>query len=181
MRYRSLLVVPLAVATLAGLASLTSASATGTAGDEETSIAQANPPPPAAKPGEQMRPGRVFSPKSFCMERVARKAGMRAYMKVKLDLKPEQTTAWTAYEKAADEVGAKDKARCAALPEKMDKPPVFTERMAQREQRMKDRIASFEAVKAPLLALYATLTPEQKVVFDRPMMGRPGFHRGHRG
>ena len=41
---------------------------------------------------------------------------------------------------------------------------------------MKTRLESLEAVKPSLMALYAALTPEQKAILDRPMMG--GHHRG---
>ena len=35
---------------------------------------------------------------------------------------------------------------------------------------MKARVASIEAVKPTLTALYAVLTPEQKAILDRPRM-----------
>ena len=196
MRVRSLIVLPVAVATLAGLAWLpTAASAFDNGFDsDDILLAQTAPPgpPPAATPGnatpgnDRMRgpgpgagPGaRNFSPKAMCQESVARRIGMRAYLKAKLDLKPEQMAAWGTYEKAADEVSAKSKARCVALPEKVETPPSFTERMNRREEMMKTRLESLQATKPALQALYATLTPEQKVVFDRPMMG--GHHGGPR-
>jgi LTXXQ motif family protein len=58
--------------------------------------------------------------------------------------------------------------------------PGFADRMNRREEMMKSRLENFEAVKPTLLALYDKLSPEQKAVFDRPMMGRhhggPGRH-----
>jgi hypothetical protein len=107
--------------------------------------------------------------------------GQRAYLKARLDLKPEQMTAWSAYEKAADDASAKDKAACAALPTEMKDRPKFADRMNMREQRMKARYESFEAVKPSLMALYAALTPEQQEIFDRPpaMQGPHGPHRWH--
>jgi hypothetical protein len=46
---------------------------------------------------------------------------------------------------------------------------------------MKARVERIEAVKPSLVAFYDALSPEQKVVLDRPrgMMGREG-HRGPR-
>jgi hypothetical protein len=123
----------------------------------------------------------TFSPKGFCEERIARRIGARAYLKAKLDLKAEQMTAWDAFQKAADDASVKEKARCASLPTDMPKsPPSFGERMNRREEMMKSRLESIEAVKPTLLALYDKLTPDQKAVLDRPMMGRhggPGRHR----
>ena len=114
----------------------------------------------------------------MCFERNARKVGARAYLKSRLDLKPEQMTAWNAFEKAADDATAKDKARCATLPVDVKTIPNFNERMNMREAMMKSRLESLEAVKPSLTALYAALTPEQQALFDRPMMGGP--HRRSR-
>ena len=62
----------------------------------------------------------------------------------------------------------------------MKERPSFAERMNQRETWMKSRLESLEAVKPTLLALYDKLTPDQKTVFDKPMMGHrhggPGHH-----
>ncbi|HEY2870847.1 MAG TPA: Spy/CpxP family protein refolding chaperone [Reyranella sp.] len=189
MRVRPLfLAVPTALVAAAGLAWLTSAAASNGGIDGVPQIAQATPPaatPPAAG-GPERGPGpdRImpkFSPKSFCEERIARRVGARAYLKEKLDLKADQMSAWDAFQKAADAVSAKEKTRCASLPTEMQKTmPSFADRMNRREDRMKSRLESIEAVKPTLLALYDKLTPDQKAVLDRPMMGRrhggPGKH-----
>ena len=114
------------------------------------------------------------------LNQVARRIGNRAYLKARLDLTPEQMPLWTAFEKAADEASAKDKARCASLPAETKTPPNFIERYIQRDERMKARVESLEAVKPSLQALYASLTPEQKAILDRPMMGGMHMHH-HRG
>lgn len=122
----------------------------------------------------------AFSPKDMCTEQVARRIGNRAYLKARLDLKPEQLTLWNNFEKAADEASAKDKVRCATLPAEIKTPPSYMERMTMREEMMKARLAALEAVKPSLQALYAALTPEQKAIFDKPMrMGMGGMHRHH--
>jgi hypothetical protein len=125
---------------------------------------------------------REFSPKSFCEERVARRIGTRAYLKARLDLKPEQMSAWDAFQKAADEASAKEKAKCASLPTEMKDPPKLIDRLNRREEMMKARLESLQAVKPTLLALYDKLSPEQKAVLDRPMMGghRHWGHGRHR-
>ncbi|MBN9088317.1 MAG: Spy/CpxP family protein refolding chaperone [Reyranella sp.] len=186
MRARPLvLAFPAALAAVAGLACLTSALASNGGFEGLPQFAQATPPaasPPAAGGGPAAGPIRpAFSPKQFCEERVARRIGARAYLKAKLDLKPDQVSAWDAYQTAADAQSTKDKTRCAALPAEMKEPPTFVDRMNRRQEWMKSRLESLEAVKPTLLALYDKLTPEQKAVFDRPMMGRhhdgPGRHR----
>jgi hypothetical protein len=187
MRMRAVFLAgPAALVAVAGLSFAISANAmTGDAGqisDADTLIAQAAPtppPPPNARPGERHE-RRAFSPRAMCDEQVARRAGFRAYIKVRLNLKPEQMTAWSAFEKAADDVTAKEIARCAALPAEVKTPPTFIDRMSMREEAMKTRLAAMEAVKPSMLALYNTLTPEQKVVLDRPFMGGD-FGRGREG
>ena len=181
------LAVSTAILAAGSFAWLTSASAFDRGFDGAPQVAQAPPPaasPPAAPGGMApggMAPGGMdrqmhgpragMNPRDTCMERMAHRVGARAYLKARLDLKPEQVTAWNTFEKAADEVSAKDKARCATLPTEMKEPPKFTERMEMRESMMKSRYESLEAVKPSMKALYAALTPEQQALFDRPMDG----------
>ena len=85
-------------------------------------------------------------------------------------------TAWNAFEKASDEANTKSNARCAALPAEMKERPNYVDRLSMEEDAMKARVASIEAVKPTLTALYAVLTPEQKAILDRPrgmMAGGP--------
>jgi len=198
MRVRPLfLAVPTAVVAAAGFAWLTSAAASNGGFDGAPQIAQAAPPvaaPPAtgggaapaggsAPAGGPERMMRDFSPKAFCEDRIARRIGNRAYLKARLDLKPDQMPAWDAFQKAADEASAREKARCASLPTEMKAPPSFPDRLTRQEEMMKSRLESIQAVKPTLLALYDKLSPEQKAAFDRPMMGphHGGPGRPHRG
>ena len=175
------LAMPAALVAAAGLAWLTSATAFDGGFDGAPRLAQAAPPaaqPPAAGGDADKRAERMrnFSPKAMCEEHIARRVGNRAYLKERLDLKPEQISAWDAFQKAADEASAKEKARCASLPTEIKTPPSFADRFNRREEMMKTRLESLEAVKPTLMALYDKLTPEQKAILDRPMMG--GHHRG---
>jgi hypothetical protein len=143
--------------------------------DDLLELAQATPATPPA-PGADRRA--AFNPKAFCLDRVARRAGNRTYLKVKLDLKPEQMTAWDNFAKASDDADVKDTARCNALPTDMKERPNYVQQLTLEETYMKARVERIEAVKPSLVALYDTLTPEQKAVLDRPrpmMMG--GMHR----
>ena len=98
----------------------------------------------------------------------ARRAGNRTYLKIRLELKPEQMTAWSAFEKAADDASVKEVARCNALPSEQKDRPNYVDRLTLEEDAMKARVERIEAVKPTLLAFYNTLTPEQKVVLDGP-------------
>lgn len=138
-------------------------------------LAQATPPATAAA-------GRTFSPKNMCLDQIARRIGNRAYLKARLELKPEQMTAWNAFEKASDEASVKATARCATLPAELKERPSYVDRLSMEEDAMKARVATIEAVKPTLVALYGVLSPEQKAVLDRPRgmmagaMGRMGGH-----
>ena len=182
--------VAASLAALAGIAWLTTAAAfDGGPSHALPQLAQATPPavmPPAAGGGADPRPARAersFSPRTACKDQVARRIGNRAYIKARLELAPEQMTAWSAFEKAADEVSAKENAKCAALPAELKTRPDFTERLNMREDMMKTRLESIQAVKPSMLALYVALTPEQKALFDRTTagFGRPGGHHGGPG
>lgn len=188
MPFRSL-VLPTALVLAAGFAFATPASAFDLfEGDEAVELAQATPPapPPAGPRGERAHGGergeradRSFSPRSMCLDMTARRIGDRAYLKARLELKPDQMTAWNAFEKVADEASAKSMARCQTLPTEMKERPTYLERLTLEEDVMKARIATIEAVKPSLTALVAVLTPEQKALLDRP---RAGFaHHGHMG
>src|SRR5262245_25855796 len=176
-----LLAAPLALA--AGLAFATPASALDAGLDDPFELAQATPPAPPQPPGPGAGPERrgdrqAFNPKSFCLDQVARRASNRAYIKVRMELKPEQMTAWNAFAKAADDAAAKDLGRCNALSTEMKERPNYVERLNLEETVMKARIERIEAVKPTLLAFYDTLTPEQKAVLDQPRsMSRMMGHR----
>ena len=178
MSFRSLLVGASAAAVLAaGLALTGPALALDTAGPLELAQAAA---PGAPGADRMMRGERNVSPRAMCQDMVARRIGDRAYIKARLDLKPEQMAAWNAFEKAADEASAKSMARCATLPTEMKERPDYLHRLTMEEEAMKARIATIEAVKPSLTALYNTLTADQKAVFDRPrgmMAGMRGHHR----
>lgn len=187
MSIRSLL-LPSALVLAAGFAFTTPASAFDLfAEDDGIELAQATPPAPPPPPGprgERVRGGeradrveRSFSPKAACIDMVARRIGDRAYIKAKLELKPEQMTAWNAFEKAADEASAKSMARCQTLPAEMKERPGYVERLTMEEDMMKARIATIEAVKPSLTALVGVLTADQKAILDRPRMARG--HWGH--
>lgn len=178
-----LLAVPLALATAASLSLASPAQALDGSPDDPLELAQATPPapPPPATPGagpESRADRPAFNPQGFCLDRVAHRAANRAFLKVRLELKPEQMTAWNAFAKAADDADAKDIARCNGLPTEMKERPTFMQRFDVQEQIMKAQLDRIEAVKPTLQAFYDTLSPDQKAVLDKPRwMGRRMHHR----
>ena len=176
-----LLVAPAALA--AGLFLTAPAFSLDSGPDDLLELAQATPPAPPPGPGADRRErAAAFNPKAVCLDQIARRAGNRTYLKVRLDLKAEQTAAWTAFAKASDDADVKDTARCNALPTEMKERPNYVDRLTLEENMMKARVERIEAVKPTLLAFYNTLSPEQKAVLDkpRPMGGMAGHHHGPR-
>lgn len=99
-----------------------------------------------------------------------------------LKLSPAQEPAWASFvaaHKPADHMQRPDRAQWASLPapQRMEK---MIELQKQRTARMEQRLAA-------LNAFYATLSPEQKKVFDQQalrghgMRGHHGMHGGQRG
>lgn len=185
MSFRSpLLALSTALVTAAGLAwaSLPASAADG-GSDDLLELAQTTPPtnPPPGTGGPDQREQRAMNPRAFCLDQIARRAGNRAYIRLRLDLKADQMASWNAFAKASDDADVKDVARCNALPTELKEKPNYVERLTMEENFMKARIERIDAVKPSLQALYNTLSPEQKAVLDspRPMGGRGGMH--HRG
>lgn len=176
-----LLAAPAALAALtAGLMLSAPASALDSGVDDLLELAQATPPSPPGAGTDRRERMAAFNPKAFCLDRVARQAGNRTYLKVRLELKPEQMTAWNAFEKAADDASVKELARCNALPSERKDRPNYVDRLTLEEDAMKARVARIEAVKPTLLAFYNTLSPEQKAVLDGPTaMGGMMMRRHH--
>jgi hypothetical protein len=172
-----LLAVPVVLA--AGL-SLAGPAAAVNGPADQTELAQSPPTPPPAAGPDRRGPGAdrpAFNPKAMCLDMVGRRAGNRTALKVRLELKPEQMSAWDAFAKVADDADSKEIARCNTLPTEMKERPNFLDRLTMEETVMKARADRLAAVKAPLTALYNVLTPDQKVVMDRPrpmMMGMRG-------
>ena len=182
MSFRRPLLLAAPVALMAGLVlAMPASAAVGSILDDDLlELAQATPPAPPAAGADRRDRMANFNPKAFCLDRVARRAGNRTYLKIKLDLKPEQMTAWDAFAKASDTADVKDTARCNALPSEMKERPSYVDRLGMEEAYMKARVERIEAVKPSLTALYNTLSPEQKAVLDRPrpMGGMMGRHHG---
>jgi hypothetical protein len=179
-----LVLAPAAVACAAGLA-LAGPAAAAPAG-QPTELAQAAPatPPPGPPSTTLERRVRAMNPKAMCLDQLARRIGHRTYLKVKLDLKPDQVGAWDAFAKAAEAADARETARCNALPTEMKERPSIVDRMTMQEGFMKARLERIEAVKPSMTALYNALSPEQKTVLDGPMAGMgmgPGMMGGGMG
>jgi hypothetical protein len=106
------------------------------------------------------------SPQAWCIERLARRAGLRAYVETKLNLTPPQMPLWRKVQDAADSETQQERQLCGAI--KAGAPSTLLDRLDRREQFLSVRLAGLKAVKPALQALYNALTPEQKQILDHP-------------
>ncbi len=131
---------------------------------------------------------------TMCVDRNARAVGHLAELEAKLKPTSAQTAAWTAYKNTlTDQAAAAEKAcldRVAARKSanKEDraerKRPTIVERQAMMEKGLEAKLANLKATQPSLVALYATLSDDQKQVMDRSgkrhgkFAGRHDKHHG---
>ena len=155
--------------------------------DAETRQAQAGPvgehwsDPREAGPGSWMHEGRPGmhgwrgamghammhrDPKEWCEDRLARRAAIRAYAEVKLNLTAEQRPLWDKVQSAAQNEEQKERQLCATLKPAGD--ATLLDRLDHRQQLLSTRLEGLQAAKPSVQALYQALTPDQRTIFDHP-------------
>lgn len=135
-----------------------------------TSLASADP----AKPDRAQRVA------AMCTDMAARSAAKLTYLETKLAPTAAQKSAWDNYKTAITNDAKANETKCLERVKdfkKDGKRPTILERHAMQEKMLEARLASLKAQEAPLTALYAKLSDEQKLVMDRS--GR--FGMGHGG
>ena len=111
--------------------------------------------------------------------------GHFAALKVELKITPDQDTAWQTFTAKARQQAETMPARRAQMSAQMSATnQTAPERLAQRTEFAKQRIAGMETMTAAVKDLYAVLTPEQKALADQHLahgpMGGFGGGRGFR-
>lgn len=127
---------------------------------------------------------------TMCTDRNARTVGHLAELEAKLKPTSAQTAAWTAYkdvlsdQAAAAEKTCLDRVATRKAVSKEDraerKRPTIIERQAMMEKGLEAKLANLKATQPTLIALYSTLSDEQKQVMDRSGM-RHGKFAGRHG
>jgi hypothetical protein len=116
----------------------------------------------------------------FCTERYARKAAHFAYLEAKLNLTEQQKPAWAKWRQAKMDAAEKRRATCLQRDWNKDEQETVLDREARVEKWLTARLQELQASRPALQALYDSLSPEQKVVFDQASRWR-GHHRGGEG
>jgi hypothetical protein len=105
-------------------------------------------------------------PQQRCTDRLARRAAMRAYAEVKLNLTAEQRPLWDKVQNAAQVEEQKEQQLCAAL--KPGAEPTLLDRMDRMQQFLSVRLDALQSAKSAVQSLYQVLTAEQRAVLDHP-------------
>lgn len=114
--------------------------------------------------------------KKMCVEHFARSAGKLAYLEAKLQLSTEQQPLWNKWAETTSAGSVTMRDDClAGLPAK-DSKPTALDRDAKIEKLLSDKLDTLKTARPALEALYQSLTPEQRVAFDRGT--RPGSWMG---
>lgn len=123
--------------------------------------------------GHHMGQGRMMqgSPREWCAERIARQAGRMGYLESRLGLTAEQKPLWDRYQAAVRDGREKERQLCANAPERLDTTTAL-ERDARMQKFLSTRLATMQATRPALEALYQALNTEQRTVLDRPRFGR---------
>jgi hypothetical protein len=109
-------------------------------------------------------------PQQRCIDRLAWRAARRAYVEAELDLTAEQRPLWDKLQNIAQAEQQKERQRCQQL--KPGEQSTALDRMDRAQQSLSARLDALQSAKPAVQALYQSLTPEQKAIFDHP------FRRG---
>lgn len=132
--------------------------------------------------GDAVRPVMDWH-KDMCTNHFAHTAGRLAFLAAKLDLTAEQRPAWDKWHEAVMSGAERQRAVCLEAAPAKGAPPSVVERMAHLQLILATKAESLKTSQPALEALYQTLTPAQKAVFDHPlgMHHRFMWHGGWQG
>ena len=109
------------------------------------------------------------NPKEACIDRLARRAGVLAYIAAKLDLNAQQQPLWDKIQSTADNTARQERRLCETI--KSPAEETALDRLTHREQVEAARLAGLRAAIPEVRQLYKTLTPEQRAILDHPFRG----------
>jgi hypothetical protein len=106
------------------------------------------------------------NPKEACIDRLARRAGLLAYISAKLNLNPQQQTLWDKIQSSANDEAKQERNLCEQI-----KPPAqetALDRLSRMEQMDAARLNGLKAAIPEVRQLYQSLSPEQRAILDHP-------------
>ncbi len=121
---------------------------------------------PMARRGMWRRATMGWDPQERCIDRLAWRAARRAYVEAKLDLTAEQRPLWDKVQSIAQGEQQKERQLCGQL--KPGEESTVLDRMDRAQQFLSARLDALQSAKPAVQALYQSLTPDQKEIFDHP-------------
>ncbi|MBV8735983.1 MAG: Spy/CpxP family protein refolding chaperone [Alphaproteobacteria bacterium] len=116
---------------------------------------------------EMWRHGEMrWNPEQRCIDRLARRAAHRAYVETELNLTPEQRPLWGKLQNIAQGEQQRERQLCQQL--KPDEELTTLQRLDRAQQFLSARLDALQAAKPAVQALYQSLSPEQREIFDHP-------------
>lgn len=119
--------------------------------------------------------------KEMCTEHYARTAGHLGYLQAKLGLSEAQQATFAKWRQAVLEQSAKERATCLEITPKANAKPTILEGEAHLEKMLSMKLQSLQATRPALEAVYESLSPEQKTIFDHELRHLHAAHGGHPG
>ena len=110
-----------------------------------------------------------MSPQQRCEERLARRAGVVAYLVAKLNLNDQQKPLWDKLDTVLQANAGRERQLCGTLkPADQRGQETMLDRLNRREQFLSARLQGLQQAKSAIEQLYNALTPEQKAIADHP-------------
>jgi hypothetical protein len=114
-----------------------------------------------------------LSPQQRCEERLAKRAGMVAYVVAKLNLTADQRPLWDKLQGVLQANADKQRQLCATLKPIAERgQETVLDRLTRQEQFLTTRVQAIQQTRPALQALYQALSPEQKAIIDHPFKPR---------
>jgi periplasmic protein CpxP/Spy len=132
---------------------------------------------PTAPAGDPQEAGHHFSMQRFCTEAYAHKAGHLAYLGAKLDLGASQQALWDKWSQEVSAGAASLRSECLAAAPAPGARLDALQKESLAETLLSQEVDNLKAQRPALEALYASLSPEQRTLFDHA----GGMHRHHDG
>ncbi len=121
---------------------------------------------PMMRRGVWRRAAMRGNPQQRCIDRLAWRAARQAYVETELDLTSEQRPLWDKLQGIAQSEQQRERQLCNQLksPEEM----TMLDRLDRAQASLSARLDALNAAKPAVQALYQSLTPEQREIFDHP-------------
>ncbi len=107
-----------------------------------------------------------WDPQQRCVDRLAWRAARRAYVETELNLTADQRPLWDKVQSIAEREQQKERQLCQSP--KTGEETTMLDRMDRAQQFLSARLDALQSAKPAVQALYQSLTPEQKAIFDHP-------------